>query len=1116
MSSSNDASQQQFQRLKVEDALSYLDKVKMQFGNQPQVYNDFLDIMKEFKSQSIDTPGVIGRVSNLFKGHPDLIVGFNTFLPPGFKIEVTKNESGATIVHTVSQFTTQSHQTPSSTSEDQTSSRVIGNHPSSVVAAAAAAVSIGPQPVEFNQAVNYVNKIRSRFQNQPDIYKAFLEILHTYQKEQRIIKEGGTPASNFLTENEVYARVSDLFKDEDDLLAEFGQFLPDCTAHFSGIPSQHKSGYSSGGQSRRQSGFGSSNGKTVKAGQVRKPSHSSSASTPLQPPSKKPKSSTKDILAEAGKHSYADQVMFDKIRKTLKSPDAYDNFLRCLLLFNEEIVTRNELIGLANGYLGRYPELFHQFKSFLGYKDSTSPEPVTPSTTPTPLPVPPKERVNELKNELDFNNLKRYGASYRALPKSCQQAKCSGRTDLCREVLNDIWVSFPTWSEGDSQFMSSRKTQFEEQVFRCEDERFELDVVLETNLSTIRVFEALQRKMEQMSQEELNEFHLDDCLGGTSKIIHRKAIHRIYGDRGSDIIEGLKRNPSVAIPIVLRRLKAKQEEWLEAQRSFNKIWREQHDKYYLKSLDHQGISFKASDSRYIRSKSLVSEIETICDERQDHAEATGPHLTIVLPRTPDVFRGGIVLLLFYLNNNTTLQRPDRLRVKSFLCHFLHNFYFQPSGDYGNDEEDLVEDSDSETMDVDLPPSTSGGVKKGAQEEVAYLNEDHLRTSTHSATFSHHLFFCNNTWYVFFRLFQLLCERLNRIYRQAKIEAERETSSKDVQNKSASVLLGLKKPVELEPSQFYSTFIELLKSLLEGRIDNTTFEDNCREIFGVHAFITFTLDKVIQGIMRQVVPIALDESCSVLTSLYLDYVRDSSKMSDPQAMSALEAAYQKKVESVVNEDNCYRVVLKAEEASVSLSMELLDVQSDPVDELPETRRWREYMSKFTKPNYTIHELKDMVGHRKIYLMRNRRNWPDETGYSGDSDEEEEEASHKPPCPRQALTNVTVQGKIEFKFDKNSYRMVPLANSEDFMYRTGSMHKARQLCGKVCSRRMERFQTWYQSWSGTHVQDHHTQACDHWLQAITLHPGLASKKSVEDYLGRKRNKYITTVSAHINME
>lgn len=90
---SSQQGQTQFQRLKVEDALSYLDEVKFKFGNQPQVYNDFLDIMKEFKSQSIDTPGVIQRVSNLFKGHPQLIVGFNTFLPPGYKIEVQANDN---------------------------------------------------------------------------------------------------------------------------------------------------------------------------------------------------------------------------------------------------------------------------------------------------------------------------------------------------------------------------------------------------------------------------------------------------------------------------------------------------------------------------------------------------------------------------------------------------------------------------------------------------------------------------------------------------------------------------------------------------------------------------------------------------------------------------------------------------------------------------------------------------------------------------------------------------------------------------------------------------------------------------------------------------------------
>lgn len=75
-------------RLKVEDALGYLDQVKIIFAHKPKVYNDFLDIMKEFKSQSLDTPGVITRVASLFRGHADLIVGFNAFLPHGYKIDI--------------------------------------------------------------------------------------------------------------------------------------------------------------------------------------------------------------------------------------------------------------------------------------------------------------------------------------------------------------------------------------------------------------------------------------------------------------------------------------------------------------------------------------------------------------------------------------------------------------------------------------------------------------------------------------------------------------------------------------------------------------------------------------------------------------------------------------------------------------------------------------------------------------------------------------------------------------------------------------------------------------------------------------------------------------------
>lgn len=44
------------------------------------------------------------------------------------------------------------------------------------------------------------------------------------------------------------------------------------------------------------------------------------------------------------------------------------------------------------------------------------------------------------------------------------------------QVLNDTWVSFPSWSE-DSTFVSSKKTPYEEQLHRCEDERFEVPVL---------------------------------------------------------------------------------------------------------------------------------------------------------------------------------------------------------------------------------------------------------------------------------------------------------------------------------------------------------------------------------------------------------------------------------------------------------------------------------------------------------------------------------------------------------------------------------------------------------------------------------------------------------------
>lgn len=78
----------------IHESLKYLDKVKSTFETRPQYYDSFLDIMKDFKEQKIDTWGVISRVTELFEtsgalqeDRKTLIDGFHEFLPPGYKID---------------------------------------------------------------------------------------------------------------------------------------------------------------------------------------------------------------------------------------------------------------------------------------------------------------------------------------------------------------------------------------------------------------------------------------------------------------------------------------------------------------------------------------------------------------------------------------------------------------------------------------------------------------------------------------------------------------------------------------------------------------------------------------------------------------------------------------------------------------------------------------------------------------------------------------------------------------------------------------------------------------------------------------------------------------------
>uniref|UniRef100_A0A674NG94 Paired amphipathic helix protein Sin3a n=1 Tax=Takifugu rubripes TaxID=31033 RepID=A0A674NG94_TAKRU len=1130
---------QQFQRLKVEDALSYLDQVKLQFGNKPQVYNDFLDIMKEFKSQSIDTPGVINRVSQLFKGHPDLIMGFNTFLPPGYKIEVQTNDlvnvttpgqihyitphgiSVQTVPATGPSVQASSHPQhntptiPTQPAPNKTSKPIHSpahtptSQPSPSIPAYASprsptvqphtpvssTPSSGPpfqnnQPVEFNHAINYVNKIKNRFQGQPDIYKAFLEILHTYQKEQRNAKEAGGNYTPALTEQEVYTQVARLFKNQEDLLSEFGQFLPDANSSIllgKATPDRAESVRNDHGGTVKRPLLNTKQRLSQNGLAVRRPA----GLGPTPPVKVRIKLHITECSIMCMRPIFCEVMCFffsnfgQKVRKALRSSEAYDNFLRCLHIFSQELISRAELVQLVIPFLGKFPELFSWFKNFLGYWESSHGE----SSHAESLP---KERATEgIAMEIDYASCKRLGPSYRALPKSYQQPKCTGRTPLCKEVLNDTWVSFPSWSE-DSTFVSSKKTQYEEHIYRCEDERFELDVVLESNLATIRALETVQRRLSRMSAEEQLRFKLDNTMGGSSEVIHRKAIQRIYGDKAHDIIDGLHRNPAVSVPIVLKRLKMKDEEWREAQKGFNKIWREQNEKYYLKSLDHQGINFKQNDTKVLRSKTLLNEIEMLYDDRQERASEetatpplTGPHMNLAYDDS-QILDDAAALIIHHVKRQVGIQKEDKYKIKQIIHHFIPDLLFARRGELSDVEEE-EEDEEEDVESDEHNPKKHNGLLGSGLSKSKLLFSNTTAQKLRDTDDAYNLFFVNNYWYIFFRLHHILCSRLLKIYGQAEKQIEEETRERELErealgikkdkNENPAIQLKIKEPMDVDVEDYYSIFLEMVRNLLDGNMEPAQYEDSLREMFTIHAYTAFTMDKLIQNIVRQLQHLVTDEVCVRVMDMYLSECSNKATGGTAATQSVratAEGGYHRKAEQLMSDENCFKLSFAKSRGSVSLAVELLDTEEENSDEPADSERWSEYLGRFLNSDSASMELREHLSQKPVFLPRNlRRIRKCQRGW----ERLQQQKMTRVPSDKSLEDNGEL--KIECMFKLNTYKMVYVCKSEDYMYRHTALTRAHQSHQRVNTGLHRRFQAWLDAWAKENVTANMDADTHKWL-------------------------------------
>ena len=82
---------------------------------------------------------------------------------------------------------------------------------------------------------------------------------------------------------------------------------------------------------------------------------------------------------------------------------------------------------------------------------------------------------------------------------------CSGRMPCYAKLLNDEYVSI---ADGRDAFCHMRRTQYEIAMFLCEDDRYELDMLIESTLSTIRFF---YKQLEVLAKAENKASKADEA-----------------------------------------------------------------------------------------------------------------------------------------------------------------------------------------------------------------------------------------------------------------------------------------------------------------------------------------------------------------------------------------------------------------------------------------------------------------------------------------------------------------------------------------------------------------------------------------------------------------------------
>lgn len=169
------------------------------------------------------------------------------------------------------------------------------------------------------------------------------------------------------------------------------------------------------------------------------------------------------------------------------------------------------------------------------------------------------------------------------------------------------------------------------------------------------------------------------------------------------------------------------------------------------------------------------------------------------------------------------------------------------GDTAAAQADLKSDATAKS-ELNAVSTEAGGGRLSTDSLVQPKEENHggdhgSNSSRSKSEEAYTLFFGSSNWYLFLRLHAILCDRLYNMYEQSQILLGEEVCHRNNRRDSTATALRLKPKSDVKIEDYYPTFVEMLKNVLDGNMDTTNFEDSLREMFGIHAYMAFTLDRV---------------------------------------------------------------------------------------------------------------------------------------------------------------------------------------------------------------------------------------------------------------------------------